>query len=145
MRQHEDQRERESRKQAQQKTLEFKQLLIPSSHRARETCVPQEERMLHAAQGMMEERMLHAARGHTKVKLIGTSHRDASLIFLLNFPRMFHIFSFSVKLKTTRTETSTSTMRQTFASGCMFTYCDAHGIKQICLLHLRVFFGPRGA
>ena len=42
---------------------------------------------------------------------------------------MFTHFSFSVKLKTTRTETTTSTMRQTFACGFMFTYCDAHGIQ----------------
>ncbi len=77
--------------------------------------------------------------GRTHVACCTDSH------FLHDFPRSFTHFSFSVKLKTTRTETTTSTMRQTVAFGFMFTYCDAHGIKQLCLLHLRVFFGPRGA
>ena len=93
--------------------------------------------------------------GRTHVACCTGSHKSQTdwhilirlqiLTFCMISRGFFTHFSFCVKLKTTRTETTTSTMRQTVAFGFMFTYCDAHGIKQICLLHLRVFFGPRGA
>ena len=49
----------------------------------------------HAAQAPQEERMLHAAQGHTKVKLIGTSLSDFRFSLFCMISRGFlHIFHF---------------------------------------------------